>query len=467
MNNKLNESVFQNEIDYKTFEKLLETLNHITVVYISREDYNWKNWEILEETWNDKFWVFYELFLPIDCNNWELLSIIDFLNKKLKLKKYSKINDLIEKTKIIIWIISKREGYNAEKYLKKMLLDYDINEELKGIILETKLKTNTNIKEFIKSIKIDKNDKKLSFDEHFKNGTMELSKDFLEEFELIFFRKWVNMLRFWMETITKIEHESINVDCWKVLLNENIDNLDEKTRLLRDKIWIDRFKKNLIKLREIWCSESIEELEIEAINCILQVLNEYPKQITDNNYWFQPNKIITHKEIYCVWFSLLWHSFLSELNIVHKWLHLHWHSAIEVIIWWKNYYFDPTKFDKIIEFNFWNEVWIYREIKLLNWNSNEQKYVISWEIETTLLSQIYNNKWNILYKNKQYFEAISMYDKAINLNDFADVYYNKWIVLQYLKQYDDAIKMHDKAIELNPNYSKPYYNKWFILENLI
>ena len=48
----LNSQVFDSEADRNTLIHLLSTLDHIKPVYISRQEYNDKKWEILEKTLN-------------------------------------------------------------------------------------------------------------------------------------------------------------------------------------------------------------------------------------------------------------------------------------------------------------------------------------------------------------------------------------------------------------------------------
>ena len=61
---------------------------------------------------------------------------------------------------------------------------------------------------------------------------------------------------------------------------------------------------------------------------------------------------------------------------------------------------------------------------------------------------------------KQYAEAISDFDKAIDLNkDYAEAYNNRGLVKYDLKHYDAAIEDYGKAIELKPDYALAYNNR--------
>ena len=69
----------------------------------------------------------------------------------------------------------------------------------------------------------------------------------------------------------------------------------------------------------------------------------------------------------------------------------------------------------------------------------------------------YNNLGNKFYYSKQYDEAITNYDMAIQLNpNFIDSYYNRGSAYYHLGQYHKAFQDFNKVIELNPNDSLAY-----------
>lgn len=243
-------------------------------------------------------------------------------------------------------------------------------------------------------------------------------------------------------------------------------DLDKRERLLRNKIWINKLKKELEEERRGWDIEDIAELEIEATNKILKALYEYPYQLSNENYWYQPNKVLEFKETYCVWFSLLWSSYLSELWIKHNWLQIHRHSALEVIIWWKKYYFDATGTDEILPIKYWKKAWKYDEITIQTkyWKTF---YASAWDPEKILFAQIYNNTWNTESKDGNYNNALQMYSKWIALDpNSADLYSNLWNILKKMWRWEDAIKMANIAIKINPKAANYYKSKWIILYDL-
>ena len=66
-----------------------------------------------------------------------------------------------------------------------------------------------------------------------------------------------------------------------------------------------------------------------------------------------------------------------------------------------------------------------------------------------------------------YAEAISHYDKAIQLNpDYVDAYLNRGFAYKKLDQYQRAIQDYDKAIQLDRNYAYAYYIRGLAYHNL-
>ncbi len=60
----------------------------------------------------------------------------------------------------------------------------------------------------------------------------------------------------------------------------------------------------------------------------------------------------------------------------------------------------------------------------------------------------------------QFESAISDYDEAIRLKpDYADAYYNRGGAKNELKQYEPAIADYDEAIRLEPDHADAYYNR--------
>jgi len=456
-NNSLDELVFKDDLDFQTFKNILESLDHVSPKKVSREALNRFNGDFLVETWEDTFWKKYDLLLPEDLQQWELLNCILFLSQKFWLEEYTPNESIITYVKVMIAIILRNtKEEDTEAYFLWLASKYHLSSEFVQRIKNEKM-ILSEAKKMVRDIRGKKWDKeRLWSDEDVKIWYEELSDLFWEQFDLTFFRKWMNMLRLGMRTITEAEQEAKIKYCednWfekKTLNNweieytkweENIEihlsseRLDKEERWLRDKIWIDDFKNKLEEARESWNKEIIEKQELEASRALIKVLYEYMYQFTEVRNWYQPSKMWAQKEIYCVWYALLWHAFLSELWIEHYWLVIPEHSALELVMWWKKYYFDVTAKDDLLEFDYWTEMWIYSEIVWKWWNFWNPIFSQRWEPEKILFSQICNNKWLTLYELWKYEETIAMCNKAIELNpNFASVYSNKWTTFKNLRK---------------------------------
>jgi len=382
-------------------------------------------------------------------------------------------------------ILRNTQEEETEAYLKWLASKYHLSDEFVEKIKNEKMKLS-EAKEMIREIKWKKAQeekwKRLWSDEDIILWSEELKKLFWEQFDLTFFRKWVNMLRLGMMTITQAEQEEKIKYCeenwfeknnqpnwtteyrkWAeiIVIYLSSEILDKEERLLRDKIWISEWKEKLEQVRKSGNKEEIAQIELEASQSIIKILYEYMYQLTEKHNWYQPSKIREQKEIYCVWYSLLWHAFLSELWIEHYWLCMHNHSALEVVIWWGNYYFDVTLVDKILEFWYWKSIWVSNEIVWKWWSIWTPIIAQRWDPEKILFSQIYNNKWCALYESRENEETIEMFNKAIVLNPSVANFYNcKSGALYRLWRYEEAIENFDKAIELNPNFFNDYNCKW-------
>ena len=416
------------DLDFQVLNDLLNTLDYVRAEKVSREEFNDLKWDFLVEDGEDKFWKKYILKLPSDLSKIELWYIIDFLTKKFNLQNFANIDKLINETKLAVVVLLRQDLW--EEKLEEIKKRYNISEDFIEKIENQKI-SFWEKREFVNKIKgkrtknFENDDSKKSkkiWENHedLENIELEIDKLYRQEFDLTFFRKWVNLLRYWMETITQIEIEQRKNDLennwykkgikyWKIYYTKWDDrisfldkeqDIDKKEQKLRDKIWIEKLKQKLGTARIELDQEEINKLEIQAANKILKTIREFPYTYTEKEYWYQANKIAEYKEIHCVWFALLGHAFLSELWIKHNWLDIPNHSALEVIIWWKKYYFDGTYSDEIVKYKYKWKVWAYNKTNL---DTTPPLLVNPWNPEKILLSHILNNKWVSLYelwKNK-------------------------------------------------------------------
>ncbi len=486
----LNNKLFEDSNSREAFKEILETLDHINPVFVDRKKFDSMKWRFLLENWEDKFWKFYDLYLPVDLNNKDLFQVVFLLNEKFSL--WLDIKKFIWYVRLWTKDLSSEEISNLKK---------ENEEKIERIIFENSLPVDSfskyqgeidssifSLRKSIREIKGYKNQKNV-VDKKEKNKKLKDVDDlddlieslYTTEFDLSFFRKSMDMLRYGLMTITRKELEEIKSrpkkEGERISTSEILPEfLDINEKKLREKIWIDDFKKKLEEARKANDKELVIKLEKKATNEIIWILNtKYPYQVSSDHYWYQPNKILRYKELYCVWFSLVWHCFLSELWIKHNWLNIPKHSALEVFIWNDSYYFDATYSRKIHKLKWWKNLefdgkkWIYKNFSIsINGDKNyfiDNEIATSWDPEKILLWHVIYNRW-ISLKRKWYFDkAMKIFDRLIEIDlGNSDLYYYfKWIYLEEQWNHDEATKNLDKAIELNPKNEYFYIRKWINL----
>lgn len=420
--NLLNSEVFSTQKEQLAFKEMLLSISNIRAVLLSRET--------ILESQIDRFlkkklnnWDIFNLYLAEDLKYWELLEIIDEISLKLDIQEYIWLDELISKTKIfLLTILWKYWQEKWQETIEQLKSNYQITTQTIKKFENHNIKNTKEIRHFLKLILWEKNSKTLKnlWDKWDTNNIWKhLCNILWEEFEMLFFRNFIDKIGSSMKTITQKEQLEFkkNKKIWDdFIARKSTKFLDEEEQLLRDKIWIEKLKTHLKKLRENDDIFQIEQAELEATNKIISIISEYSYKLNNKQYWYKPNEMINNKEMYCVWYSLLWHSFLSELAIKHKWLNIPKHSALEVKIWEKNYLFDATNYSKIYEINYWDNVWLYRETTFDI--ENNKKTILSswWKVENVLFGQIYHNLWVILQKKKQYEKAMIFFDKSIKFN---------------------------------------------------
>ncbi|WP_353930331.1 tetratricopeptide repeat protein [Okeanomitos corallinicola TIOX110] len=108
-----------------------------------------------------------------------------------------------------------------------------------------------------------------------------------------------------------------------------------------------------------------------------------------------------------------------------------------------------------------HEIWNKRGISLDNLGKYEEaisSYDKAVEIKSDF-HQVWNNRGISLNNLGKYEEAISSYDKAVEIKpDLHLAWYNRGISLHKLGRYEEAIFSYDKAVEIKPNLHLVWYN---------
>ena len=358
-------------------------------------------------------------------------------------------------TKISVVLLLKEQWEYWKQVLEWYVQQFNISKELQNKISSIDIsKHQVKIREILSH----KKEWDIRGVENYLTNTYE------DEFERIFFRDWLHKIRIGLMSFTEHdflrvkEREKIIWDKEKITYKVNSEKLDEDERVLRNAIWINEIKQRLGQARESWDVQWVEQLELDATHAILREICKYPYQLTYRNAWFTPTWIQETKEVYCVWYSILWHAFLSELDIKHKALSIPRHSALEVSIWQNNYLFDATASSKLSKIDYENVDWDYKAISI---NGKIRGYWYASEVEWGLLSHIYNNIWCSLSSEGYYEEAIISCQRSIEISSYNTSAWNVlWNIYRDIGEHDQALNCYDKSIEICPFAASTFLHKW-------
>ena len=108
---------------------------------------------------------------------------------------------------------------------------------------------------------------------------------------------------------------------------------------------------------------------------------------------------------------------------------------------------------------------LYKAIKIKN--NKEIPFSLENPKRNILYIEAHNNLANVLKELGEHQQAISYYEKAIQIQpNYADAHYNLGVVLQELGEHQQAISYYEKAIQIQPNYVKAHNNLGVILKEL-
>lgn len=66
--------------------------------------------------------------------------------------------------------------------------------------------------------------------------------------------------------------------------------------------------------------------------------------------------------------------------------------------------------------------------------------------------EMWNNLGSLLWKHREYDEAIACIDRALTFGDYAEAQHNKALVLESMGRFDETETCFERALALNPNY---------------
>ncbi|MDQ7009140.1 MAG: hypothetical protein Q9M94_02515 [Candidatus Gracilibacteria bacterium] len=334
---------YDEKIEQEVFKEILDALTFIDAKFISREEYEKLNGNILveyseeeQEEFRNKedengkkvFRKDFELFLPKGITNDDKIKIYNILKNKFSEELYKQIFNE-EKLPDILEI---------KNYLSNLTQKEKLDFKRDYITLARKSKNGQNISEIL--------DEEIDF-----------------HFEELFFRQGVNNLRFGLNIMTQSEQVLLIENGNKVSIHSNTEDLENNEKLLRDKIEVEKYKIELDEVRKIGNKEKIAEIELKATNSIIKELyNNFPYTLSKKQYGDKPSKIQQTKELFCVGYSTVGHVFLEELGIKHKGTQIKSHSVLEVNIGGDNYLFDATSKLGLIKFDFKKNKGFYKKI---------------------------------------------------------------------------------------------------------
>ncbi len=445
---------FSSDTDINAFRHLLNYMDNLDIIKISREEFDFIE-DILSES---KDWNVY-IYIPEDLTYWELIYFIDELSQRFWIESYTNYSKIITYTKIaVLTLLKDIQELDKDQYLKSIQQKYKIPDETAEKIKSQKI----NLEEAKKLLETVKNKRQTNgklCSEDFSEIEKEVIKVFNEEFQLLFFRRWISKLESSMMNFTRDDYKDVKHKLEKdsEIVNFHVgkSKLDKDEKLLKDKIWLEMLKENIDSARESNDPKKIEEAEFNATDKILKTLYTYPYQNTSDWNWDNFDWILKTKETQCVWYSLLWHTFLRYLWIKHYKISKISHAALEVVIQGKKYYFDPTYSDTLFEITSLkeNNDWLNICLGGKNlWDSATFE-----DPEKGLLTSIIKNSTYSLLFSRNFSEIIYLADKMIELNPYNYyAYYKKGMAYEMLDDFEQAEHNLNQSLMLNSYYKLPY-----------
>ncbi len=416
---------------------ILKSLWFITPKFIPRSKYT-KITDILVEEDEDINGILqYTLFLPEDLNSLEVLWILDTLQAKFNLDKTSEVEDFLVHIKIYIHLLV-REGWDVDEFIKSSWVSQDFMNKILSKSLDGKDK-KALLREVIQRYK--------RWSSRITLNDLDISLFLRESFEKNFMYIWFLDILESFSNFTQKDFSNINDNSSGVIIKRvNKEDLDQEEYKMREILDLDRVKQELLMARKNWNIEAIDRIERGFVNQLLRELYKYPYQLNSDLKGGFANGILTGKEVYCLWFSLITHVFLKELWIQHQLLQIPTHSAVEVTISWERYLFDAANFGELIEMSYGESCGVYKKL-LLNIDQDSDLYGYTRKTEDILYSQLYLNLSALFTESWDLANAIRLSARGILIdhdntdlwNNIAVYYFKAWEYHQSLKEIEKAL----------------------------
>jgi len=450
--NTLYKPAFPEDTDQEFFKEWLDKNDHITPFFVERNTLSPHHTYLLEKQEDE----WYHLKIAKNIKNIELFNIIQDLEKEFELEKFGSFEDFKNRVRVLIHLIIEK-WWITENDIHKTIKDNNINLDEKEL---KKVKENNFSVQELRDIIKHFHGKGITYKElrnkNKKSLEKILSNEIKKKFENTFWYRWVkelqNIKTVTWRNIANLLFRKITLRWWRSSF-KGIHLYDIQEKLLREEINIATLKKELIEIRKKWNKKEIEAVEIKSTNQILKHLYKYPFQ--NNGKGEFPKYINNTKEIQCVWYSTLAHSFLKELNIKHYGLNTGWHIALEIMIWWEKYLFDATETNKIEKFKWGKYRWKHREIILESGHS--YMYAKDWGASQILQWAIVNNIWcyqqETKMENYTAKKAIQIQKSNNNYLNLSNIHFKRSITWRNnvnKKELYNTIKTLEKSIEILP-----------------
>ncbi len=462
MRNKYNnDKLFQETEVIEIIKDFVKSMDFIEIKIISRKDFDSLKWDFLQNTWKNNIDNEYQLFIPNDLKNIELINYIDYIWEKFNIKNSKNYKDYI---KIHIWYILKSMWKkDGPKYLLNLKNEYKISDNFINTINNHLLKYSKNVKNIIKE---EKNyDINNAFEKVFKEFISTIfykSQDLItNNFESITNYEQDNLIHFcenfWFKK--NIEHNITEYTKWNenLIIHKNSNNLDKKNIKIIEKLDLKKYKWTL--------NNFSNDTIVKTLNKLCNEINNYPFFQNKSFWWYSPTSILKNKELFCTWFSIVWYSFLEYLWITNYWLNFTDHSSILVKIWSKYYIFDPSCFKELKEVKIWKKIWNYNNIILENIDYPDFWQI--WNTKNILLSQIFNTKWYLLNQKWDYKNALNTLKTALLFNpNCTTTYLNLWITHYWLNNFKLSCNNYKKSLICFPENNLAKKNLEILEKNI-